>query len=129
MPLLDHAAELLPQFVGPQLDDRVMGHSLNRPVGSIQIDRDFGRFGEQPSEFFLKWVGVPLHGNPPNPRRDGSQDHHVSRSLPQMCRVPLLTFLRSEWKAQKLTCTRTVPRESFQSKRSRSNSTTARYGL
>ena len=43
----------------------VVRHPLNRPVGSIQGDRDFRSFGEQTREFFLQFVDVPLHGNPP----------------------------------------------------------------
>lgn len=65
MPLLNRAAELLPQFMRPQLDDRVVRHPLDRPVGSIQLDRDFRRFGEQGREFLLKFVSVPFHGKPP----------------------------------------------------------------
>jgi len=67
LPLLDQAAELLPQVMRPQFDDRIVGHPLNRPVGAIQGDRNFGRFGEQTREFFLQRVLVPLHGNPPDP--------------------------------------------------------------
>lgn len=46
LPLLNHPTELLPQFMGSQLDDRIVRHPLNRPVGSIEPDRDFGRFSE-----------------------------------------------------------------------------------
>jgi hypothetical protein len=67
MPPLDLTAELLPQFVSPQLDDRVVRHPLNRAVGAIQSHRDFRRFREQTREFFLKFVHVPLHGYPRNP--------------------------------------------------------------
>jgi hypothetical protein len=86
MPLLNHAAELLPQFVRPQLDDRIVRHPLNRPVASIQGDRDFRSFGEQTREFFLQFVDVPLHGNPPNQVQDEPPNHQVSRTLPQTCR-------------------------------------------
>jgi hypothetical protein len=75
VPLLDRAAELLPQFMRPQLDDRIVGHPLDRPVGAIERDRDFRRFDEQGRELFLKFVDVPVHGNPPNPRQDGPPDH------------------------------------------------------
>jgi len=64
VPPLDRAAELLPQFMRPQLDDRIVGHPLDRPVGSIERDRDFRRFGEQGHEFLLKFVDRPFHGNP-----------------------------------------------------------------
>jgi len=66
LPLLNHAAELTPQFMGPQLDDRIVRYPLNRPVGSIQGDRDFRSFSEQTREFFLQFVDMPLHGNPPD---------------------------------------------------------------
>lgn len=105
VPLLNRAAELLPQFMGPQLDDRIVGHPLDRPVGSIERDRNFRGLEEQRREFVLKFVGVPLHGNPPKQGQDGPPDHQVSRTLPQIRRVPLLTFCRGCWKAQKLTCT------------------------
>jgi hypothetical protein len=83
LPLLNHAAELLPQFVRPQLDDRIVGHPLNRPVGTIQGDRDSGSFSEQTREIFLQFVDVPLHGNSPNPRQSGPPNHQISRTLPQ----------------------------------------------
>ncbi len=83
LPLLNHAAELLPQFMGPQLDDRIVRDPLNRPVGSIQGDRDFRSFSEQTREFVLQFVDMPLHGNPRNPGQGGSPNHQVSRTLPK----------------------------------------------
>ena len=84
LPLLNHPAELLPQVMRPQLDDRIVRHPLNRPVGSIQGDRDFRSFSEQTREFFLQFVDVPLHGNPPNQGQGGSPNHQVSRTLSQI---------------------------------------------
>jgi hypothetical protein len=63
--LLDLAAELAPEFVGPQFDHRVMRHPQDGPVGAIEGDGNLGRFAEESREFFLKVDGVPLHGNPP----------------------------------------------------------------
>lgn len=83
MPLLNQAAELLPQIMGPQFDDRIVRHPLNRPVGLIQRDRDFRSLGEQACELVLKFGDVPLHGNPPNQVRDGSPNHRHSRNLTQ----------------------------------------------
>lgn len=73
LPLLNHPAELLPQFMGAQLDDRIVRHPLNRPIGSIEPDRDFGRFSEQTRQFVLQIVDLPLHGNAPNPRKSDPQ--------------------------------------------------------
>jgi hypothetical protein len=84
LPLPNHAAELTPQLMGPQLDDRIVRHPLNRPVGSIQGDRDFRSFSEQTREFFLQFVDVPLHGNPPNQGQGGPPNHQVSRTLSQI---------------------------------------------
>jgi hypothetical protein len=104
--LLDLAAELPTEFVSPQFDHRVMGHSLNGAVESIKGDRNFSGFGEEPGEFFLKIDGVPLHGQPPVESSFRSPDHGVTDVLPQIRRVPLLTFASAWWKAQKLACTR-----------------------
>lgn len=84
LPLLNHAAELLSQFMRPQLDDRIVGYPLNRPVGSIQRDRDFRGFSEQTRELVLPFVDLPLHGNPPNQGQGGPPNHQVSRTLPQI---------------------------------------------
>ena len=63
MPLLNLATEVLPQLMRSQLDDRVVGHPLDRPVGAIEGHRHLGRFGEQLREFFLEVVDLPIHGN------------------------------------------------------------------
>jgi hypothetical protein len=84
LPLLDQAAELLAQVMRPQLDDRIVRYPLDRPTGAIQGDRDFRRFPEQTREFFLHFVDMPLHGNPPNPGQGRPPDHQVSRTLPQI---------------------------------------------
>lgn len=67
MPLLDGAAELLSQLMRPQLNHRIVGHPLNRPVGSIEGDRDFRSFGEQRRELLSKFVDATVHGNAPEP--------------------------------------------------------------
>jgi hypothetical protein len=103
--LLDLAAELLPQRVRPQLDDRVVGNPLDRALGLVQSHRDFRCLVEQTSESFLEFVSLPFHGNPRDQVRNGPPNHRGSRTLPQIPRVPLLTFLRRCWEAQKLTCT------------------------
>lgn len=86
LPSLNHAAELLSQVMRPQLDDRIVRHPLNRPVGSIQGDRDFRSVPEQTREFFLQFVDVPLHGIPPDQGQGGSPNHQISRTLPQIRR-------------------------------------------
>jgi hypothetical protein len=63
--LLDLATELATKFVGAKFDDRVMRHPLDGAIESIEVDRDLGRFDEEPRKFFLKFDGVPLHGQPP----------------------------------------------------------------
>jgi hypothetical protein len=84
LPLLNHAAELTPQLMGPQLDDRIVRDPLNRPVGSIEGDRDLRSFSEQTREFFLQFVDMPFHGDPLNPGPGVPPNHQVSRTLPQI---------------------------------------------
>jgi len=105
--LLDLAAELPTEFVGPQFDHRVMRHPLDGPVDAIQGDRNVGGFPEEPRAFFLKFDGVPLHGQPPVESSIRSPDREVVHVLPQIRRVPRLTISKTDEKAQKLACTQT----------------------
>jgi len=65
--LLDRAAELSPQFMRPRPDHRIVGHPLNRPVGSIECDRDLRCFDEQGREFLSQFLDVTFHGAAPDP--------------------------------------------------------------
>ena len=107
VPLLDRAAESLPQLESPQLNRRIVGHPLDRPVGSIEGDRDFRSFGEQRREFLSKFVGLPLQGDPPKPGTMSLQatmprvTYHKSVEFPN-----ILRFRRDAGAGRKLTCTR-----------------------
>jgi hypothetical protein len=63
--LLDLATELATEFVGAKFDDRVMRYPLDGAIESIEGDRNLGGFDEQPRKFFLKFDGVPFHGQAP----------------------------------------------------------------
>jgi hypothetical protein len=90
--LLDFAAELATEFMSPQFDHRVMRHSLDGAVESIQSDRNFGGFPEQPGKFFLKFDSLPFHGKAPDKSTRLSLVPVLADVLPQIRRVPLLTF-------------------------------------
>jgi hypothetical protein len=68
---LDPPAELLAQFVGSRLDDRVMRDPNDGPLDPIQRDRDFRRLMQEVVEFFLEIDCRAIHGlTPVLPRLD-----------------------------------------------------------
>jgi hypothetical protein len=62
---LDQAAELLPQFMRPGLDHRVMGDAHDRAVGSIQGHGGLRGLVQELVEFFLECGRCPIHGSTP----------------------------------------------------------------
>ena len=71
LPGLDRATELLPQFVGPGLDHRVMGDPHNGPFGPIESHGDLRGLPQELIEFFLQRGRRPIHGLIPSLPRMG----------------------------------------------------------
>jgi hypothetical protein len=105
VPLLDLATELATKFVSPQFDDRVVRHTLDGAVKAIQGDRNLRGFAEQRRKFFLKFDGLPFHGETPGESTQPSRNPETNNVLPQIRLVPLLTIPARQQQTQKLACT------------------------
>jgi hypothetical protein len=62
---LDPPAQLLAQFVGSTLDDRIMRDPHDGPLHPIQRDRNFRRLAQELVKFFLEIGRRPIHGLTP----------------------------------------------------------------
>jgi hypothetical protein len=62
---LDPAAQLLPQFVGSGLDDRVMRDPHNGALYPIEGYRNFRRLAQKLVKFFFERSRCPIHGSTP----------------------------------------------------------------
>jgi hypothetical protein len=62
---LDPATQLLAQFVGTGLDDRVMGDSHDGAFSPIEGYRNFRRLAEELVKFFFERSRRPIHGLTP----------------------------------------------------------------
>jgi hypothetical protein len=62
---LDPPAQLLAQFVGSTLDDRVMRDPHDGPLPPIQRDRNFRRLAQELVKFCLEIGRRPIHGLTP----------------------------------------------------------------
>jgi hypothetical protein len=79
---LNLATELLPQFVSPGLDHRVMRDSHDRSLGPVEGHGDLRRLPQELIEFFLQSGRRPIHGWTPSrlrispPRRPKAALYH-----------------------------------------------------
>lgn len=104
--LLNPTTQGLAQFVRPGLDDRIVRHPPNGPIGTIQGYRDLGCLTEEIVQFFLQRSRFAVHGRTPFLRFFPSPNSYKAAILPRQVQILLLTFFSRRPDTQKLTCTR-----------------------
>jgi hypothetical protein len=62
---LDPPAQFLAQFMGSNLDDRVMRNSHDEPLHPIEGHRNLCRLAQEVLKFFLELGRCPIHGLTP----------------------------------------------------------------
>ena len=89
---LNPATELLAQFVGSALDDRVVRDPHDGTLGAIEGHGDLGSLSKQLVKFFLECARTSIHESSPSLGEILSPKLHRDRNLTQITRVLLLTF-------------------------------------
>jgi hypothetical protein len=110
---LDPPAQLLAQFMGSTLDDRVMGDPHDGALHPIKRYRNLRRLVQELVEFFLKFGRCPIHGLTPFLPRFHPHKEPRNRNLPQNTRVLLLTISAPCLNQQKLASTLAVGNDCF----------------